>query len=75
MIASVYDDGRFTYVRLSSDKKGLLSIFGEIDGKKEVLEFDYDSPSKTYTISGVFPKFILKASESEALIESTENGA
>lgn len=69
LIDSVYDDGRFTYIRVTDDSRGLMSVYGEIDGKQELLEFDYDSPTKVYQVSGVFPSFKLRAGESELVIK------
>ena len=62
-VDSVHDDGRFTYVRLKDDMQGLLAVSAEIDGKPQLLEYGYDAPSRTYQISGVFPKLVLRAGE------------
>lgn len=59
-VESVYDDGRFTYIRMKEDSQSLISIMGDIDGKAQLLEYAYDSPSRTYQISGIFPKFSLR---------------
>jgi type IV secretory pathway VirB9-like protein len=67
-VESVYDDGRFTYVRLKSDAEGLVSVSAEIDGKSQLLEYAYDAPSRTYQISGLFPKFLLRAGEQSLTI-------
>jgi type IV secretory pathway VirB9-like protein len=72
-VESVYDDGRFTYVRLKSDAQGLVSVSAEIDGKSQLLEYAYDAPSRTYQISGLFPKFVLRAGE-QALTISRKAG-
>jgi type IV secretory pathway VirB9-like protein len=60
-IDSVYDDGRFTYVRMKGDGESLTSIMADIDGKPQLLEYGFDSPSRTYQISGIFPKFNLRS--------------
>jgi type IV secretory pathway VirB9-like protein len=62
-VDSVHDDGRFTYVRLKSDAQGLVAVSAEIDGKPQLLEYGYDAPSRTYQISGIFPKLVLRAGE------------
>jgi type IV secretory pathway VirB9-like protein len=62
-VESVHDDGRFTYVRLKSDMQGLLAVSAEIDGKPQLLEYGYDAPSRTYQISGIFPKLVLRSGE------------
>ena len=62
-VDSVYDDGRFTYVRMKDEGEGLVSIMAEIDGKAQLLEYAFDAPSRTYQISGIFPKFTLRSGE------------
>jgi len=67
-IESVYDDGRFTYVSLKNDSTGLMSMTANIDGNKELLEFSYDAATKVYQINGIFPKFNMRAGDSEIII-------
>jgi type IV secretory pathway VirB9-like protein len=67
-IESVQDDGRFTYIRLVSDSRGIMSIAAEIDGTPEILEKVYDPSKREYRVAGVYPKFKLKAGESEMTI-------
>jgi type IV secretory pathway VirB9-like protein len=62
-VEAVHDDGRFTYVRLKEDNQGLVAVSAEIDGKAQLLEYGYDAPSRTYQISGIFPKLVLRAGE------------
>jgi type IV secretory pathway VirB9-like protein len=62
-VDSVHDDGRFTYVRLKEDNQGLVAVSAEIDGKAQLLEYGYDAPSRTYQISGIFPKLVLRVGE------------
>ena len=72
-IDSVYDDGRFTYVKLKREGSALMSIIARIDGKDELLEFNFDAATKVYQISGVFPAFWMRADKSEVVI--TRGGA
>jgi type IV secretory pathway VirB9-like protein len=67
-VESVHDDGRFTYVRLKDDAQGLVAVSAEIDGKAQLLEYGYDAPSRTYQISGIFPKLVLRAGEQSMTI-------
>lgn len=67
-IESVHDDGRFTYIRLKSDNKGIMSVLAEIDGSLEVLEKVYDATKREYRIAGIYPKFILRAQNSEVTV-------
>lgn len=71
-VESVQDDGRFTYIRLKSDSRGILSVLAEIDGTPEVLEKVYDASKREYKIAGVYPKFTLRAGDSEMTITRKE---
>lgn len=72
-VESVYDDGRFTYVRMKDGAQGLVSIAGEIDGKSLLLEYSYDSPTRTYQISGIFPKLMLRSGDQSLTISRSED--
>lgn len=58
-INSVYDDGRWTYIRLNTDNKGIMSVSGMINGQKELLQYKYDATNKVYRIAGIYPELIL----------------
>lgn len=62
-VESVYDDGRFTYVRMKEGGQGLASIMGDMDGKPQLLEYSYDAPTRTYQISGIFRKLTLHSGQ------------
>jgi type IV secretory pathway VirB9-like protein len=64
-ISDVYDDGRFTYIRVTHDNKAILQISATIDGQEEMIEYAYDEDRKMYTISGIFPAFVLRYDESD----------
>ena len=68
LISDVYDDGRWTYIRVANDNKGLLTVAGLIDGEKEMIEYDYDRESKIYKVVGIFPKLYLSYGKSEVLV-------
>jgi type IV secretory pathway VirB9-like protein len=74
LIRDVYDDGRFTYIRVADANRGLLAITAEIDGKKEMIEYQHDS-NDLYRISGIYPKFGLKCGDSEVGIERRDNSS
>ncbi len=65
VISDVYDDGRFTFIRVTHDNKGLLQISATIEGEEEMLEYDYDEAGRIYTIAGIFPAFVMRYDESE----------
>lgn len=68
-IASVYDDGRFTFIRLEDDAPGLVAVYGEVNGKEELLEYKYDAPTKVFQISGIFPMLKMRSDKAETRIE------
>lgn len=67
-VETVQDDGRFTYIRLKSDSRGIMSVVADIDGQQEILEKVYDASKREYRVAGVYPKFKLRAAESEMTI-------
>lgn len=73
LVSDVYDDGRFTYIRLVNDNKGLLTVEAELEGKTEVVESRYDDVSRMYRIVGIYPKFTMKYGEAKLLINRENN--
>lgn len=72
-VTDVWDDGRFTYVRLKSSNKGILQITAEIDGKEEMVDYKFDGHTNLYTISGLFPRFILRYDKASVVIKREDN--
>lgn len=58
LLTDVWDDGRFTFIRVKKDNRGMLAAKAEIDGKEEMIEYKVDSDC-VYKISGIYPKFKL----------------
>jgi type IV secretory pathway VirB9-like protein len=73
LISDVWDDGRFTYIRLNFDNKGVLTVAAEIDGKKEFIEYQYDSDNRIYRIVGIYPEFNLKYGDSKVRVNREDN--
>ena len=73
-IDSVWDDGRFTFIRVAKNNKTLLVVQGEIDGKKHILDAPFDPATDMYTINGVFPKLIMRAGDQEIVIARGQKG-
>jgi len=73
LVSDVYDDGRFTYIRLINDNKGLLVVEAELDGKTQVVDSRYDDVSRMYRIVGIYPKFTMKYGEAKLLINRDNN--
>ena len=59
IINSVYDDGRWTYIRLNTDNQGVMAIYGLLVGKQTLLESQYDAPNKIYQVAGIYPNLVL----------------
>lgn len=73
LISDVYDDGRFTYIRLASDNKGLLSLESELGGKKEIIEANFDDVTKMYRVAGIYPAFDLKYNKAKLRVTRDSN--
>lgn len=58
-IDSVYDDGRWTYIRLTNDDRGVMSIYGIVAGKQERVQYTYDAQTKIYRVAGIYLKLVL----------------
>jgi len=56
LVSSVYDDGRFTYIRLNRDAFGVPVVYGYVDGEKTLVEADYDSSLRMYKVAGLFQR-------------------
>ncbi|EBG4141657.1 conjugal transfer protein, partial [Salmonella enterica] len=55
IISDVYDDGRFTYIRLSNPNRGLMAVQAEVGGKKAIVPTKYDDAYAIYSMSGIYP--------------------
>ncbi|MNY67096.1 hypothetical protein D3C86_2046170 [compost metagenome] len=69
----MYDDGRFTYIRLNQPNRGLLSVETEIGEKNAVVPTKYDDAYGMYVISGIYPKFSLKADEAQINVTRSDS--
>lgn len=73
LISDVYDDGRFTYIRVYNQNKGLLMVEAKLAGETEIVEAKFDTLNKMYTISGIFPEFTLKYGDSKLKVSRADN--
>lgn len=73
IVGDVFDDGRFTVIRLKNDNKGMLQLKASINGSEEFVEYDYNADQKLYTVSGLYPKLILTYDETEIVITRKED--
>ena len=69
LIASVYDDGRWTYIRLKRDPSQLMSLYGKNGHEKEQLAYEYDALNRLYRINGIYSQLYLKAGKQQVQIE------
>lgn len=53
-ISDVYDDRRWTYVRVAQDSVPIMAIYGVLNGKKNLLEFTYDAITREYRVPGIY---------------------
>lgn len=60
VISDVYDDGQFTYIRLSNPNRGILSVETQIGGKAAIAPMKYDDAYGMYKITGIYPKLRLR---------------
>ena len=77
-VSDVYDDGRFTYIRVSNPKRGLMSVETTVGGKTAVVPTKYDDAFAMYTVNGVYPEFTLRMDNDKIKIkryDSKNNGA
>lgn len=73
IITDVYDDGRFTYIRLDRPNRGLLSVETEVGGKTAVVPTKYDDAYGMYVISGIYPSFTLRQDKEKIEITRANN--
>lgn len=59
VISDVYDDGRFTYIRIARPNRGLMAVQADVGGKTAVVPTKYDDAYGIYQMSGIYPKFTL----------------
>lgn len=72
IVADVFDDGRFTIIRLHEDKKGVMQLKASINGSEEFVEYDYNSDQKIYTVAGLYPQLVLSYDDTEIVITRKE---
>lgn len=68
LIASVYDDGRSTFIRLASRHQGELSIEAKISGINTLLPVNHDKDYTVFSVRGVYPSFSLNIGNSSVKV-------
>ncbi len=72
LVTDVYDDGRFTFIRMVPDNRGMMTVTAKIDGNKEMIEYVAESDT-VYRISGIYPEFSLRHGKSDVNIKRRDN--
>ncbi|BES73871.1 hypothetical protein RE428_48890 (plasmid) [Marinobacter nanhaiticus D15-8W] len=72
LISDVYDDGRFTYIRLHNPNRGLLSVETIVGGKTAIVPTKYDDAYGMYRINGIYPEFTLRIDEAELTVSRAD---
>ncbi|HDZ55287.1 hypothetical protein LCGC14_0393320 [marine sediment metagenome] len=77
LVSDVYDDGRFTYIRLHQPNRGLMSVETEVGEKTAIVPTKYDDTYGMYVVSGIYPSFTLRVDDARiniARADSTTHG-
>lgn len=56
LIDAVYDDGRFTYVRITTSAFGLPAVAGILGDKDVLLQYSYDDLTGVFTVQGLYDR-------------------
>ncbi|TVO39930.1 TrbG/VirB9 family P-type conjugative transfer protein [Vibrio algivorus] len=72
-VSDVYDDGRFTYIRLANPERGILSVETMIGGKNAIAPSKYDDAYGMYRITGIYPKFTLRIDDVKITVTRSDN--
>lgn len=72
LISDVYDDGRWTYIRLNTPNRGLLSVESEIGEKNAIVPVKYNDRYGMYQINGIYPRFTLRVDDARIGIERAD---
>lgn len=72
LVTSVYDDGRFTYVRIATSAFGIPSVSGSLDGKDVLLQYEYDDLTGVFTVQGLYDRLRIRIGTH--LIDVTREG-
>ncbi len=63
LISDVYDDGRYTFIRLVHDVQGVYAVFANQNDKEQFIDYSYDEQNKLYRLTGIFDSLFLKQDE------------
>ena len=61
LVTDVYDDGRFTYIRVRHNLDGVMSLFADNNGKEQFIDYKYDEHKRIYIVTGIYNRIYMKA--------------
>ena len=61
LVSDVYDDGRFTYIRVWHNLEGAMSLFADNNGKEQFIDYKYDEDKRIYIVTGIYNRIYMKA--------------
>lgn len=70
-LESVYDDGRYTYLRLSPRAEGaeLPNVSGGTKKRPVLIEARYDALTRTFTVPGIHPQLLVSVDGRDVAVE------
>ncbi|HDY7474796.1 TrbG/VirB9 family P-type conjugative transfer protein [Vibrio vulnificus] len=72
-LSDVYDDGQFTYLRLSNPNRGILSVETVIGGKRAIAPTRYIDHYGMYKVTGIYPRFTLRIDDVTIEVNRRDN--
>ena len=73
LVSDVYDDGRFTYIRVRHNLEGAMSLFADNNGREQFIEYRYDENRRIYIVTGIFNRIYMKADAGTQIVISRRN--
>ena len=73
LVSDVYDDGRFTYIRVRHNLEGAMSLFADNNGREQFIEYRYDENRRMYVVTGIFNRIYMKADARTQIVISRRN--
>ena len=74
LVTDVYDDGRFTYIRVQHNLEGAMSLFADNNGKEQFIDYKYDEDKRIYIVTGIYNRIYMKA-DAKTRIVITRRGS
>ncbi len=75
LVTDVYDDGRFTYIRVRHNLEGTMSLFADNNGKEQFIDFKYDENKRIYIVTGIYNRLYMKADAKTQIVISRRAGS